>query len=148
MQASGNIFLGTALGLAGSATAAYGVLIHRRDFSSENIFVATSVQMTLGGIPLLLGAFLFEKWSRFEISYASVGSILYLSIIGTVVAFLGYFWLLKRTTAIQVSLIAFITPVVAIIIGVLFFSESLGVPIFVGAAMILSGIALVNRTGK
>jgi drug/metabolite transporter (DMT)-like permease len=145
LQISRHIFLGTMLALGGSFAAAYGMLIHKKKFSQVNIFVATCVQMTIGGIPLVLAALAFEHPDRFTISYASVGSILYLAIMGTVVAFLGYYWLLKHIKAVQASLIAFITPLVAILIGVVFFTEALTVPIVIGTAMILSGILLVNR---
>jgi len=145
LQTSSDIFKGTLLALGSSLTAAYGMVLHKQKFSKENIFTATSVQMTLGGVPLVFAAIIFEKWSDLNFSAVSIGSILYLSVFGTVIAFLGYYWLLKRITAVQVSLIAFITPIVAIFIGVLFFSESLTVLILIGTLMILSGIMLVNR---
>ena len=145
LQTSPGIFKGTVLALGSSLTAAYGMVLHKRKFSNENIFTATSVQMTLGGVPLILAAIIFERWSDLNLTAVSIGSILYLSVFGTVIAFLGYYWLLKRITAVQVSLIAFITPLVAIFIGVLFFSESLTVLILVGTLMILSGVMLVNR---
>ncbi|MDH4157512.1 MAG: DMT family transporter, partial [candidate division Zixibacteria bacterium] len=145
LQTSSDIFLGTVLALAGTLAAAWGLVIHKRKFSGENVFVATSVQMTVGGVPLILAALVFERWSDFVISPISIGSIVYLTLLGTVVAFVGYYWLLKRITAVRASLIAFITPLVAIFIGVIFFSESLTVLVAIGAVMILSGILLVSR---
>ncbi len=145
LQTSPDIFLGTILALAGTLAAAWGLVIHKRKFSGENVFVSTSVQMTIGGVPLILAALIFERWSDFVISPTSVGSIIYLALLGTVVAFVGYYWLLQRITAVQASLIAFLTPLVAIFIGVVFFSESLTVLIGFGTVMILSGILLVSR---
>ena len=145
LQTSDDIFLGTLLALCGSLVAAYGMLIHKQRFNKVNIFVSTSIQMTFGCIPLILAAFIFEDISQFQITTTSVGSILYLAVFGTIVAFLGYFWLLKKITAVSASLIALITPVVAIFIGVFFFSEALSVKIVIGTALILTGILLVNR---
>jgi drug/metabolite transporter (DMT)-like permease len=145
LQTSGQLFEGTLLTIAGALAAAYGLIVHKKKFGDVNIYVAANVQMLVGGVLLVLGALLFEDWRDFKVSPESVGSILYLAVFGTVVAFLGYYWLLTHTKAVTVSLIAFITPVVAILIGVLFFGESLSAMIFLGAAMILSGIVLVVR---
>ncbi len=145
LQSPGHVFLGTMLALGGAFSAAYGVLIHKRDFSSENIFVAVALQMTLGGIPLTFGALLFEDLSDFAVTAASVGSILYLATLGTVVTFVSYYWLLARLRVVVVSLIAFITPLVAIFIGAGLFGEELGLRTALGTAMILVGVLLVIR---
>jgi drug/metabolite transporter (DMT)-like permease len=145
MTTSANVLLGTALALLGTVASAYGTLLHKRRFSKENVIVATSVQMTIGGLPLLAVAAVSERLDTFTVSWASVGSILYLSILGTVIAFNGWYWLLGRVTAVQASLVAFLTPAVAVFIGVGFFEESLTVPIVLGTMMILSGVFLVSR---
>lgn len=145
LQTSEHIFWGTILALGGSFLAALGVVIHKKHFARDNIYVSIAVQMTLGGIPLLFSAIIFEHISSFLITWQSVGSILYLSVLGTVVAFVGYYWLLARIDAVAVSLIAFITPLVAIFIGVVLFGESLSWLIFLGTLMILSGVFLVMR---
>jgi len=144
-QLSGQLFLGTMLALAGTFAAAYGMVLHKRLFVNENIVVSTSVQMSVGGVPLLLGAVIFERFSDFTFSLQSVGSIVYLALFATVFTFLSYYWLMRKTTAVVVSLIAFVTPVVAIAIGVPFFGESMTMLTVVGSALILSGIVLVVR---
>jgi len=145
LKVSGDLFLGTVLAVVAPLTAAYGIVIHKRYHSKENIVVAASVQMTFGGTLLVLGALLFEDISAFNFTAASVGSILYLAVPGSVVTFLGYYWLLKRIRLTTASLIAFITPLVAIMIGVSFAGESLSLPIMTGAVLILSGVLLVIK---
>lgn len=145
LQTSQGLFFGSLLTLVGSVASAYGLIIHKKKFSQENIYVAAFVQMSCGGVLLLLAAIIFESFSSLQFTAESIGSILYLAIFGTVVAFLGYYWLLTHTRAVTVSLIAFITPLVAIVIGVFLFDEHLSLLIFIGAAMILSGIVLVVR---
>jgi drug/metabolite transporter (DMT)-like permease len=144
-QLSQELFLGTMLGIGGTVAAAHGLVIHKMKFSRENIVVAVCVQMICGGIPLLGLACLLEDPADFSVNAASVGSVVYLAVFGSVVAFLGYYWLLKRTTVVVVSLIAFITPLVAIIIGVILFDESMTGMVIAGSAMILSGIVAVVR---
>ena len=145
LQSSGDLFLGTILVVAASGCAAYGVVIHKQKFSGYNIVVAANVQMIFGGIFLIAGALLFENWSDFGVSIASIGSIVYLALPGTVITFLGYYWLLKRARVTVVSLIAFITPVIAILIGVALAEESLTPLIITGTGLILTGVLLVIR---
>ncbi|MCB2231068.1 EamA family transporter [bacterium] len=142
LATSGDLFLGTVLALAATYAAAHGLVLHKKYHARENIVVTSSIQMLFGGVPVLIAALLFESWSDFHVSAESVGSIVYLAVMGTVVAFLSYYWLLARMTAVSASLTAFITPLVAIFIGVLFFAESLSIPIIAGATLILSGVAL------
>jgi drug/metabolite transporter (DMT)-like permease len=71
-------------------------------------------------------------------------AILYLGVFGSVVTFVSYFWLLKRVEAVFLSLTAFITPIIAVILGVLVLGEQLSPRIFVGAAFVLGGIAVAN----
>jgi drug/metabolite transporter (DMT)-like permease len=143
-QSSPHLFTGTLLALGGSFSAAYGILIQKKHFSRENVLVATFIQMTLGLLPLVALSFAFDQWANFFVTAASIGSILYLAIFGTVIAFVGYYWLLSHTKAITVSLIAFFTPVIAILIGILF-GESLAIRTVAGAVMILAGVVLVMR---
>lgn len=144
-QLSTDLFLGTMLALAGTFAAAYGMVLHKKLYVNENIVVSTSVQMSVGGIPLLLAAVIFERISDFAVTVASIGSIVYLAVFATVVTFLSYYWLMRKTTAVVVSLIAFVTPVVAIAIGVPFFGEEMTLLTVIGTVLILSGIILVVR---
>ncbi|MFQ6008708.1 MAG: DMT family transporter [Candidatus Zixiibacteriota bacterium] len=143
-QSSQHLFVGTLLALGGALSAAYGSLLQKKHFSGENVFVATAIQMTLGLFPLLILSIVFDQWSNFAVTAASIGSIIYLGIFGTVIAFVAYYWLLSHTEVVNVSLIAFITPVVAILIGILF-GESLAFRAIIGAALILVGVVLVIR---
>lgn len=145
LQISEHLFFGTLLVVVASFCSAYGLVVHKRYFSRESILVSATVQMSFGGLAIVLAALSFEDWSASILSPRSLESILYLAVFGTVVAFLGYYWLLTHSRAVTVSYIAFVTPLVAILIGVLFYSETLTALIMAGAAMILVGILLVVR---
>jgi drug/metabolite transporter (DMT)-like permease len=101
--------------------------------------------MIFGGLFLVLGAVVLENWSSFHLTAEAVGSIVYLALAGSVIAFLGYYWLLKHTRLTVVSLIAFITPLVAMLAGVLFAGESLTPLTVIGSVLILVGVLLVVR---
>ena len=145
LQGSTSLFVGTILALGGSLASAYGVVIHKKHFASEDIVVTAVVQMTVGLVPMLVAALVLERFADVNMTLPAIGSILYLTILGTIVAFLGYYWLLKRMQAVAVALVAFITPLVAILIGVVGFGESFAVAHVGGTLLILCGVALVVR---
>ncbi len=74
-------------------------------------------------------------------------SVLYLALAGSVVGFIGYFYLLKSMEATQVSLITMVTPVVALLVGFAF-GEGIGALEAMGAALILSGVLLSTRSPR
>ncbi len=145
LRVSEDVFFGSVLALTGSLAAAYGSILHKRRSSQQNIVIAVLVQMAFGLAPLIAAALIFESPRDFSITVESVGSIVYLAIFGTVVAFLSYYWLLARVRVVAVSLTAFITPIVAIMIGVTGFGENLMLLVAVGTVMILSSVLLVVR---
>ncbi len=75
-------------------------------------------------------------------------ALFYLAVIGSVVAFLSYFWLLGRTSLLLTSTLVFVFPLVALATDALFESEiTLGPRAYLGAAITLAGLAvsLVRR---
>ena len=71
-----------------------------------------------------------------------IGAIVYLALAGSVVTFVTFLWLLKRIEATSVSYIAFVIPIVAVLLGYLVANEVLDVLVLAGAGMTLAGIWL------
>lgn len=88
---------------------------------------------------------LVEDYASVKIDRNAILSTLYLSLFGSVITFVTYFWLLKRVEAVLLSLTAFVTPIVAVITGAFVLSERLPTQIFAGSALVLSGILLANK---
>jgi drug/metabolite transporter (DMT)-like permease len=108
-----------------------------------------SLSLTLGGlifslIILVPLAFIFEDASELRFDIAGIGSIIYLSIIGTALALAIYYWLVRKIEILYLSLTSFITPVVAVILGTLFLDEKLSARIFIGGLSVLLGILAAN----
>ena len=70
---------------------------------------------------------------------------LYLVTIGSVVGYTAYTWLLANAPLGTVSTYAYVNPVVAILLGVLFRGEELTTQILVGAAIVVASVAVVVR---
>jgi drug/metabolite transporter (DMT)-like permease len=119
------------------------VIIKRR--STHISPTALSFGGMIGAVIILFVlAFLFENISDVHLDGKGVGSILYLGTLGTVVTFLTYYWLLKRIEAVYLSLVALVTPVLAVILGALLLDEQLTSRVYGGAMLILAGILVTN----
>lgn len=144
LELSGNLFVGAMLGVLASLASATGVVLHRRHAVKVDIVAAATMQMSLGILLLLGGALTTESIADMRWTAISIGSIVYLAVLGTVIGFLGYYWLMTHISVVSAAMIAFVTPLVASLIGVFFFDESFSTPTAVGGAMILFSVALVT----
>jgi drug/metabolite transporter (DMT)-like permease len=71
-------------------------------------------------------------------------TIVYLAVLGSVVAFSFYFWIIKRIDVTVLSYQTFVIPVFAVLIGWIFLKETVTIRVIAGAALILAGIALAT----
>jgi drug/metabolite transporter (DMT)-like permease len=106
-------------------------------------FTATTYEMLAGGFIML--PFGLATAGSLSPSTASILAWIYLVTIGSVVGYTAYTWLLHHAPLGTVSTYAYVNPVVAIILGVLFRNESLTKQILVGAAIVVASVAVVVR---
>ena len=76
------------------------------------------------------------------------GAVLYLAFVGSVVAFLVYFSMLKTWSVMSLSFISVFTPAIALILGFIFLDERPTMWTVVGAALIVAGVALALTPGR
>lgn len=98
--------------------------------------------MAIGGGGLLALSAVFREPMEMPGWPEAILSILYLAVMGTVVTFVGYLRLLKTVPVTTMSLIAFITPIVAVLLGYVVAAETLDILALVGGAVVLLGILL------
>jgi drug/metabolite transporter (DMT)-like permease len=94
--------------------------------------------VVLGGIAAALERGQDPRWTSL-----AVGSILYLALAGTVLTFGVYLWLLRYVPAYKMSLTAFVTPLLALLLGSLVGGEPLSVFTLLGSGCVIGGVALV-----
>jgi drug/metabolite transporter (DMT)-like permease len=92
----------------------------------------------------LLLAFAFETPLATRLQGSSVLAIVWLGLVGSGLAFMAYFWLLSRWGATRTSMVAYLIPVVGILLGVLVRNETVTALTLVGTAMVIGGVALAN----
>ncbi len=136
---------GIAIVAGAFAVALSNVLVKSRGASFDPVILA-GVQMTFGLVPLVAAGFLLEGSPlAFRWTPRAVLSVLYLALVGSVIAFLLFYWLLQRMDVTKVLLIALVTPVLAVALGAAVLGERFGGRAFVGTAMILGGVFLGVR---
>jgi drug/metabolite transporter (DMT)-like permease len=119
------------------------VLIKAHGKHLEPAIIAAG-QMFFGLIPLLLLGIPFEgNPLRFHWTWMAVVAMFYLALIGSVLAFLLYYWLVHNMDVTKSMLIALVTPVVAVILGMLVLREELSWRTIAGGAMIMLGIGFI-----
>ena len=101
--------------------------------------------LTLGALMLWILALALEPGAELTFSRAAVGSVVYLAVVGTCVAFGLYYWVLRSTPAYKMSLIAYVTPVIALFLGWALGEEPVGPFTLLGAGLVLGGVGLVRR---
>jgi drug/metabolite transporter (DMT)-like permease len=115
----------------------------------EDPFVATTLEMLAGGALLLPIGLAFpgaESLDPATWSWRSLVGLVYLVLIGSLVGYTAYVWLLGNLPISTVATYAYVNPVVAILLGVIFLDEGVSWQILVGAAVVLVSVALVIRS--
>lgn len=135
---------GCAALVVGSACAAFAnVLVKKRGAKLDPAILAGG-QMLFGLIPLLvIGIPLEGNPLQFHWTRMAIIALFYLAIVGSVAAFLLYYWLVQHMDVTKTMLVALVTPVIAVTLGVIVLHEELNWRTFVGGAMIMSGIGLI-----
>jgi len=103
-------------------------------------------QLFLGAFPLAIMSLYLEDISEFRLVPSLIISLLVLSLIGTSLAFVLWFWLLARVPLYQANAYSFLTPILGMLIGFLFYSEVLTLSQILGAVAVIAGIWVVNST--
>jgi drug/metabolite transporter (DMT)-like permease len=141
--------LGILLSLIATWSWAFGTLYTKKHAASFNPYFSLGLQMVISSIALMI----FSMATGISIpltaipwqSWAAIG---YLVLFGSIIAFISYLYALQRLPAEQVSIYAYVNPIVAILLGSAIFSEKLTVFIGAGGLVTLLGVYLVNRAFK
>jgi drug/metabolite transporter (DMT)-like permease len=141
--------LGVILVLGSALVWATGSFLSSKLPLPEDPFVATTLEMLAGGallLPIGLAVPSSESLDPSTWSWRSIVGLVYLVLIGSLVGYTAYVWLLGNLPISTVATYAYVNPVVAILLGVIFLNEGVTWQILVGAAVVLVSVALVIRS--
>jgi drug/metabolite transporter (DMT)-like permease len=108
--------------------------------------IGTGAQMVTGGLVLFAMALIAGEPARLDLPAVSVPSVLaflYLLIVGSLLAFTVFGWMLRVAPLPLVTTYAYVNPVVAVILGVLILGEALDPRTVLAGAVIVIGVALI-----
>jgi drug/metabolite transporter (DMT)-like permease len=105
--------------------------------------MASATQMLCGGAVLVvLGAAFGEHFTQAP-SAKSIGALAYLVVLGSLVAFSAYGFLLRTVRPAVATSYAYVNPIVAIALGVAFAGETISPRAIVATALTLGGVAIL-----
>jgi drug/metabolite transporter (DMT)-like permease len=114
----------------------------------RDALVASGYETLIGGLVLVAIALATTSSPDLDPATWSARSILglvYLIVVGSVVGYTAYAWLLANAPLGQVATYAYVNPVVAIALGVIVLDETLTLRVVLGALLILAAVAIVVR---
>lgn len=130
---------------------AFGVFITPKLPLPDDHFVGAVYEMLGGGLALLVGSVVVGELGDFDISEVPAEgwwAFVYLTLVGSVVAFSAFVWLLGNARPSLVTTYAYVNPVVAVFLGWLILSEPVTLPVVVGGSLAVLGVALVVQAER
>ncbi len=121
-----------------------GSYIVKRTSDQSNPFVNASIQMFSGGVGLIIVSLIMKEDHTFQLSGSGWFALVYLILLGSIVAMIAYAYALKKLPLPIVSVYAYINPVVAIILGWIVLNEKMSLNIFAACGVIILSVVLLN----
>ena len=144
--------IGTAALIISSIFWALGSLYSSRAKLPISMLASSGMLMITGGLIITGVSFALGEYRDFdllEISDQSLAALIYLIVIITIVGFTDFYWLLRVTTPSLANTFAYVSPVIAVILGALLLHEPVTIMTIIAMSVILVGVALmVTTTGK
>lgn len=137
---------GILLSIGGAWSWALGTIYTKQQAAAFNPYFSLGLQMLISGF-ILSG---IANGTGMTIPYASIpwqawSALAYLVLVGSVLSFLAYLYALQQLPTEQLSIYAYINPIVAMILGSIWFDEKLTIFIAIGGAVILFGVNMINK---
>ena len=141
-------FRGYLLVFVGLLSVAVGTIYTRRFAAGIPAITLTSAQLFAATIFVLPAVGLWHGFDLSGLNGQGWFAVLYGSTVGTVAAFLLFFYTVQRFGATDASLVTYVIPVVATIGGMMVLGETITGRMIIGMIIILAGIAVINLRAR
>ena len=139
---------GLSLCLIAVIALAMATLIIKDGFSKkEQLLPFVSIQMIVGGLPLLLVSFLFEEWI-INFSNSFIIAFIYTCFFPGLIATMIWFNLVKRIGVIMASSFHFLTPPTGVIIAYIVLNERININDIIGIIFITIALTTIHQAKK
>ena len=137
--------LGALAVVAGSFSWALGTQYARTKKLPGSPWMANGIEMFAAGVALILGSLVSGEYRHTTaISDASVFSLAYLIVFGSIVAYSAYTWLNRVTSPARLSTYAYVNPVVAVLLGAIFAAETITLRSVLAMVLIVGAVVLLS----
>lgn len=143
---SPHAWIGMTILLCSSLIWSAGSLYSRAAKNAPSPFLAAGQQMLCGGALLLIAGIARGELQHFDpraITTQSLVAFVYLILIGGIIGYVSYAWLLRYCDPAKVATYAYVNPIVAVLLGALFANETLSLRTLVAAGLIVGSVAVV-----
>lgn len=140
--------LGLAAFILASLCYGIGIVYSRMKLRGLPPLVGPAAQLICSSAMVLPLALAVDRPFSLTIGTPAFVSVIVLGIMGTAVAYLIYYRLLDHAGAVFISLVTYLLPPAGVVLGIVFLDETPGWYSFVGMAMIIAGVMIVNRVGR
>ncbi len=106
--------------------------------------MSSAAQMLVGGVVLLIGSTLTDEHLQRLPPIEGWVALMYLTVFGSIVAFNAYMYLLKNVRPAAATSYAYVNPAVAVLLGIVFAGESIGIEEALAMAVIISAVVLIG----
>ena len=127
-----------------------GSLYSSKAILPADVLISTGMMLFVGGLFLLVLSIATNELQNFHlstISLESVTSLLYLITVGSA-GWAGFFWVLRNTSPSLANTFAYVSPVVAVVLGWAILSEAITQQILIATVIIMTGVVLIANKGK
>lgn len=135
--------VGVVIILISSVSWSFGSWIQPRIWLPRSTFVGATYQLLVAGTVMSIGALLTGETFESAVSPQTWGALAYLVLIGSIVGFTSYVWLLANAPVSLVATHAYVNPVVALFLGWLVLSEPITTAVLVGGSVVVLSVVLV-----
>lgn len=133
--------------ILGSLAWSVGSIYSRHAPRPQSAVMMTAIQMLVGGLFVGVIGIMIGELTTFHLAGVSARSFaawVYLLIVGSLIGFTAFVFLLRVSTPARVATYAYVNPVVAVILGWLLANEAISARMLVAAAIIVGGVALIT----
>jgi len=141
---SNGTHIGLFLAFLGTFCASTGNMIYQRNLNNNFPLIETiAYAMLYGSLVTLLITQIKDTELLFEYTFSYIASLVYLSIVGSIFAFIFYLRLLERVGAGRAGYVGVVMPVLALLISTLFENLEWQIDLIVGLPILIIGAVLV-----
>jgi drug/metabolite transporter (DMT)-like permease len=128
---------------------ATGSMVSKSVDLPKSSLMNTGAQMLMGGAALVVVSLVTGEvngWDVSAVSSRSLYGLLYLILVGSLIGFASYGWLLQNAPISLVSTYAYVNPIVAVFLGTWLANEALEPRIWLAAGIIIGSVIFINST--